>query len=728
MTDDAGDEQVRSRRLARQAAPDDPGAADQDEGGGMPFRAHLIELRDRTLRATIGVFAAFFIAWAWHVEIFEWLSAPIRAAMADNGLFAIKALQITESISVYVRLSLVGAIFLASPWVFWQVWSFIAPGLLRSEKRVAVPILTASVGFFVGGAAFCYFVVLPFMTDFLIKMTIEADGLTLEPTLASTTSYAMWLLLAFGLVFELPVFMYFLSALGLVTARGLLAFYRYWIVIAAIIGAVLTPTPDPFNQMLMSGPLVVLYGVGIGIAWVVESDQREGRLLSARGATVLALLLAVAGFFVYQQNTSPSRRDALADVPRDALQIVGVHRPALGRLVQQAGTLSGRSALGPLHLVGFFGVKAQGPQLWLVRTSAGVAVIVPCENAAEVPTRLSQKHRSSLLQQAGGPSMRLRLPGDERLWQITAPQDDVLWIGHDAVLAQLAATRTGERAGLTEDVHFAEMVEELRAGGPLWSLTLSPSGIAGWLPNGALADQIDRASAVIDADGKRLVVRLVARSEVDARSIRDRLTVWSAEVRAKAEQLAASPPTDDRVELLTRRLAAIASIIGRIGETAAKALPDGSSEQITLLSAGHDAGRLGRELRSVTPPPQTIAYSPLDALVVPPSIFELALRNSVVSWKTEADPAVLVAALLAPSKIGFDPARLDEMEPKRDANTDTNVDANANADANADINANAPALSDAPVFVRPVDDDPASGARGIVAPRAIERARPTVAP
>ena len=123
---------------------------------------------------------------------------------------------------------------------------------------------------------------------------------------------------------------------------------------------------------------------------------------------------------------------------------------------------------------------------------------------------------------------------------------------------------------------------------------MSPSGIAGWLPNGALADQIDRASSVIDADGKRLVVRLVARSEVDARSIRDRLTLWSAEVRAKAEQLAASPPTDDRVELLTRRLAAIASIIGRIGETAAKALPDGSSEQITLLSAGHDAGRLGR--------------------------------------------------------------------------------------------------------------------------------------
>ena len=257
---------------------------DELEQGAMPFRAHLSELRGRLLRATIAIALGFFVAWSFHIELYEWLSGPVRSAMADNGLFAIKALQITESISVYVKLSLVGGIFLSSPFIFYQVWAFVAPGMLRSERRMIVPVVAASVLFFTAGAAFCYSVVLPFMTDFLIKLTVEAQGMSLEPTLQSTVAYSLWLLLAFGLVFELPVFMYFLSALGLVTASGLLAFYRYWVVIAFVIGAILTPTPDPLNQMLMSGPLVVLYGLGTAVAWLVERDRAEGGRLPWRGA------------------------------------------------------------------------------------------------------------------------------------------------------------------------------------------------------------------------------------------------------------------------------------------------------------------------------------------------------------------------------------------------------------------------------------------------------------
>ncbi|MBI5608816.1 MAG: twin-arginine translocase subunit TatC, partial [Deltaproteobacteria bacterium] len=242
------------------------------EQGTMSLREHLIELRTRVVRSAIAVIAAFFVAWSFRIDLYDWLSQPIRDAMANNNLFAIKALQITESIEVYMKLSLVGGLFLASPWVFYQIWAFVAPGLLAKEKRLIVPVLSGSVACFVMGAAFCYLVVLPFMTDFLIRMTTEAPGLTLEPTLASTVSFATLMLVAFGAVFELPLFMYVLAAVGLVSAKGFLGFFRYWVVIAFIIGAVLTPTPDPINQTLMSAPLVLLYGVGIGIAWFVQRD------------------------------------------------------------------------------------------------------------------------------------------------------------------------------------------------------------------------------------------------------------------------------------------------------------------------------------------------------------------------------------------------------------------------------------------------------------------------
>ncbi|MCB9738853.1 MAG: twin-arginine translocase subunit TatC [Deltaproteobacteria bacterium] len=647
-----------------------PPAPDEDvelERGAMPFRAHLVELRGRILRAALGIVVGFFVAWAYHVEIFDLLSAPIRAAMADNGLFAIKALQITESISVYMRIALIGGVFLSSPWIFWQVWAFVAPGLLRSEKRLAVPVIGASVLFFVAGAAFCYAVVLPFMTDFLIKMTIEAEGMTLEPTLASTTSYATWLLLAFGVVFELPVFMYFLALLEMVTAKGLLAFYRYWIVIAAVIGAILTPTPDPINQMLMSGPLVVLYGIGIGIAWAVEADRRGGGRIPVRGAVILVVLLLGAGAVGAREQLGRRNRDPVADVPRDALQLVGMHAPAMAKLLQQAGDDDAKRALGPLAMLEMLGVEVQGPQFWLVRMAKGAALIVPCADADAVPTRLSRERQSSLLKQSGGPSVQLRLPGEEGLWRVTAPQPDVLWIGHEDALVELAATRSGDRAALADDVRFAEQVEELRAAGPLWSIALSSVGVAGLLPGGALADRIERASAVLDRDGHTLLLRLVARSEADARSVRDRLAVWASEVRASAEPTPKTP-SDDRIELLTRRLAAIAGLVGRVGETAARALPDGSSEQITLLAASHDAARLGRELRSVQPPEAPVARKDaLAALVSPPAVFETSLRTATLSWKIEAPTTTLLEGIFAPTRVGLDPEGLKKKPEAGDA-------------------------------------------------------------
>ncbi len=620
----------------------------------MPFRQHLVELRSRMLQASIGLAVGFFIAWSFHVELFELLSAPIRDAMADNGLFAIKALQITESISVYMRLSLVGGLFLASPWVFWQIWAFVAPGLLRSEKRLAVPILTASVLFFFAGAAFCYFVVLPFMTDFLIKMTIEADGLTLEPTLQSTTSYALWLLLAFGLVFELPVFMYFLTALELTTARSLLAFYRYWVVIAAIIGALLTPTPDPINQLLMSGPLVVLYGLGIAIAWVVELDRRSGRPLPVRGALALLSLLLVAGWAGARQVDATRRREPLADVPRDAVQLVGVHTPTLDKLQQLAAGDTGAQGLGALSLVPGLKLTVEGPQLYLVRLAEGVVLIVPMKGADAVPDQVATALRTSRLQHAGGPSTVFTLRGEPRRLRITAPQPDLLWVGHETAVAALAAVRAGDRPALKDDVHFAERLEELRASGPLWALTLAEAGVAGWLPGAALADRVQRASAWIDEDGGRVQLRLECRSDADARSVRDRLAVWLAELRDAQQQAPAGGADAERLDLVTRRLAAVAGLLARVGESAARALPDGSSEALTLLAAANDASRLSRELRGPAPARSAVPANALARLGSPPQVGEVMLRGATLTWRVEGQPATLLAALLAPSREAID--------------------------------------------------------------------------
>lgn len=641
------------RRLP--GAPAAP-AAEQDElaQGAMPFRAHLTELRQRMLRAIIGVGLGFFVAWSFHVELFDLLSAPIRAAMANNGLFAIKALQITESITVYMRLSLVAGLFLASPWVFWQLWSFVAPGLLRSEKRLAVPVLSASVFFFFAGAAFCYFVVLPFMTDFLIKMTIEADGLTLEPTLASTTSFAMWLLLAFGLVFELPVFMYFLSVLELVTARGLLAFYRYWVVIAAIIGAILTPTPDPLNQLLMSGPLVVLYGVGIGIAYFVELDRRQGRAIPTRGALALVALVVLAGW-VGVRTTGQGSADALADVPRETLQVIGVHLPAAERLLQLATDGGGAQGLGPVALLGALGAAPIDAHALVVRMADGVAVIARVKDAAALPERVASAHRSSRLVQAGGPSATFRIPGDERLWRITAPHPELIWIGHDRALAALAAVRSGARPGLAHDTQLVEAIAQARASGPLWAVSGHGNGIGGWLPAGAMADRLQRAVAVVGKDAAWLEFQLGARSEADARSIADRLAVWQADTRRVAAE-AATAPTDERLELVARRLSVVAGLLARVGETAARALPEGSTEAVTLLAASNDAHRLSRELR--TPPAAPAPKPSVDALaglVLPPQVAELRQRGSMLTWRIEGQPGPLLAALMAPALAGMRP-------------------------------------------------------------------------
>lgn len=275
-----------------------------DQGKVMSFREHLMELRRRLVRATLIVVIGCFITWEYRVELFDFLSRPVADALANNGIYNFQTLTLTESIVVYMKTTFVGAILLLSPYIFWELWAFISPGLYQREKRFVLPLTGFSVAFFLLGAAFAYTVLLPFLTDWLVNLTLESGHADVMVTLQNTYSFAFSFLLMFGLVFELPLVLFFLALWGLVTAKGLLKFWRYFVVISFIIAGVLTP-PDPLSQVMMGVPLNVLYGFGVLTAWTVSRARASGRVdagryaLRAMALSMLAVLAMAAGLLLY---------------------------------------------------------------------------------------------------------------------------------------------------------------------------------------------------------------------------------------------------------------------------------------------------------------------------------------------------------------------------------------------------------------------------------------------
>jgi sec-independent protein translocase protein TatC len=233
----------------------------------MSFTEHLGELRDRLLRSVLAVVVGFAAAYAFHQQVFGILARPVLDAMRRHGVHALQALQVTETITVYLQVSLIAGLFLASPYLLWQVWAFVAPGLLARERRFVVPVLAGASAFFALGVAFCYFVFLPMVVDFLVGFTLSSGDIALVPTVQKTFSLTATFLGVFGLVFEMPLLMFFLALLGVVNHRKLLAFGRYFVVLSFVVAAIFTP-PDPMSQTLMAVPLCILYFVGTAFAWV----------------------------------------------------------------------------------------------------------------------------------------------------------------------------------------------------------------------------------------------------------------------------------------------------------------------------------------------------------------------------------------------------------------------------------------------------------------------------
>lgn len=248
----------------------------------MGFFEHVGELRKRLLRALVGIVPTVVLCWMYKEQLLDLVFQPLRFAYTSRGFPAkITFLNPVDPFVAFMEVSIIGGIVLASPWVFYQLWAFIAPGLYRRERLLAVPFVLASTLFFVGGVVFCYFLVFPPALSILLGYATRLpSGIQVEPglTISEYMSFATRMLLAFGLVAEVPVVCTFLAAVRVVDYRQLASFFRWWLIVAAVLSAIITPTPDIGSQMLVLGPMVALYGVSIGIAYLIARARGETEL------------------------------------------------------------------------------------------------------------------------------------------------------------------------------------------------------------------------------------------------------------------------------------------------------------------------------------------------------------------------------------------------------------------------------------------------------------------
>jgi len=222
----------------------------------MPFMEHLGELRVRIMRALYGLLAGTVIALPFSERIVDWLARPVTR-LGYELVFTAPA----EAFWVQMKVGLIAGVFIAAPVILWQVWAFIAPGLHHHEKKYAVPFVLIGSLMFILGGAFSLFVVTPYALNFLLSYS--RPGLKPMITIQNHIDFLLKFTLAFGAVFELPLALTLLARMGVVTAKMLAKNRKYAILGAFIAGAILTPTPDAFNQTLMAGPLIILYEVGI---------------------------------------------------------------------------------------------------------------------------------------------------------------------------------------------------------------------------------------------------------------------------------------------------------------------------------------------------------------------------------------------------------------------------------------------------------------------------------
>jgi sec-independent protein translocase protein TatC len=237
-------------------------------GGEETFISHLIEMRDRLLRAVLAVVVLFIALFPWAQDLYALLAKPLLEALPQGGQMI--ATEVTTPFFVPIKVTLMTAFLLALPWVFYQAWAFIAPGLYQHEKRLGVPLVIASVVLFLLGMAFAYFLVFPVVFGFIVG--VAPEGVAVMTDIGKYLDFVITLFLAFGITFEVPVAVVLLVKMGMVSTAKLREIRPYVIVGAFVIGAIFTP-PDVISQFMLAVPLWILYELGIVVAGLVTRTK-----------------------------------------------------------------------------------------------------------------------------------------------------------------------------------------------------------------------------------------------------------------------------------------------------------------------------------------------------------------------------------------------------------------------------------------------------------------------
>ncbi|MBI4775244.1 MAG: twin-arginine translocase subunit TatC [Deltaproteobacteria bacterium] len=248
-----------------------------NENAKMPFTAHLEELRKRLIICVAAVGVGFAICYGFSTQLFAFLVQPLRDVLPKGDTLVYTSLP--EMFFIYLKIGFLAGALLASPIIFYQLWSFIAPGLYPNEKKYAIPFVCSSCLLFIGGAVFGYAVVFPFGFKFFVSF--NTDYVKALPAVSQYFSLSIKLLLAFGVIFEMPIVILFLSKIGLVNYKMLSRKRKYAILVIFVVAAILTP-PDVITQFMMAVPMLVLYEASIFLAkWFgrkpldEESDEKE---------------------------------------------------------------------------------------------------------------------------------------------------------------------------------------------------------------------------------------------------------------------------------------------------------------------------------------------------------------------------------------------------------------------------------------------------------------------
>jgi sec-independent protein translocase protein TatC len=295
------------RRFGNRKPPPTP-PSDGGDGGGedddgmlrMSFLQHLEELRSRIIKAIIGVGVAFGGSLLFSQQLWNFVRQPAREALTSLGygpdLTQIEPMEVFNII--WFKLPVVCAIFLSCPWILYQVWAFISPGLYKKERRWAVPFILTSAGLFIIGGVFAYLVVFRYGLTFLLGLG-RGNGVVPMVTITEYFDLFVNVVLGVGLVFEMPVLIFFLALLRIVTPSFLMNHSRYAILIIFIIAAVVTPTPDVFNLMLFALPMCLLFYIGIFASYLLVLHRENRRFPWRITMTIVLGVLVLLGGTVY---------------------------------------------------------------------------------------------------------------------------------------------------------------------------------------------------------------------------------------------------------------------------------------------------------------------------------------------------------------------------------------------------------------------------------------------